>query len=144
MLSMIIEVCFVEATTDVAIYNKVGYDLIGKTIAESIANKKIENFKEDKEELNYSMHLFSQNWYLKTYPDVSKNEKYKNNPYKHYIDYGIKEGRKPLPPVPVEYNEGEYLELNSDVSQAVARCEYTSGIEHYLKYGFNEYRKINK
>ena len=146
MKAMIIEVCFVEATSDVALYNKLGHDLIGKTIAESIANKKIEIFKEDnnESELNYSMYLFSKNWYLKNYPDVAKNEKYKNNPYKHYIEYGIKEGRKPLPPVPVEYNEGEYLELNPDVAQSVARGQYSSGIEHYLKYGFNENRKINK
>ena len=47
-------------------------------------------------------------------------------------------------PVPVEYNEGEYLELNPDVDQAVKNGEYTSGIEHYLKYGFNENRKIHK
>ena len=99
---------------------------------------------EIKEELNYSMYLFSKNWYLTNYPDVAKSEKYKNNPYKHYIEYGIKEDRTPLPPVPVEYNEGEYLELNPDVAQAVARGEYTSGIDHYLKYGFNENRKINK
>ena len=146
MRAMIIEVCFVEATSDVALYNKLGHDLIGKIIAESIANKKIEIFKEDKNEseLNYSMHLFSKNWYLKKYSDVAKNEKYKINPYKHYIEYGIKEGRKPLPPVPPEYNEGEYLELNPDVAHAIARGEYTSGIDHYLKYGFNENRKIHK
>ena len=41
MLSMIIEVCFVEATGDVNLYNKLGYDLIAKTIAESIANNKV-------------------------------------------------------------------------------------------------------
>ena len=146
MKAMIIEVCFVEATSDVALYNKLGPDLIGKTIAESIANKKIENFKEEnnESELNYSMYVFSQNWYLKNYPDVAKNEKYKNNPYKHYIDYGIKEGRKPLPTVPPEYNEGEYLELNPDVAQAVKNGTFTSGIEHYLKYGFNENRKVHK
>ena len=145
--AMIIEVCFVESIVDVALYKKLGYDLIGKTIGYSIANKKIENFKEDnnnESELNYSMHVFSQNWYLKNYPDVAKNEKYKNNPYKHYIDYGIKEGRKPLPPVPPEYNERDYLELNPDVAQAVKNGIFTSGIEHYLKYGFNENRKIHK
>lgn len=146
MKAMIIEVCFVEATSDVALYNKLGHDLIGKSIAESIANKKIENFKEDnsESESNYSMHLFSKNWYLKKYPDVAKSEKYKNNPYKHYIEYGIKEGRKPLPPVPPEYNEGEYLELNHDVDVVVKTGYFTSGIEHYLKYGFNENRKIHK
>ena len=36
MKSMIVEVCFVEATEDVALYNKVGYDYIGKTIAERL------------------------------------------------------------------------------------------------------------
>ena len=41
MKAMIIEVCFVEATSDVALYNKLGSDLIGKTIAESIANNKV-------------------------------------------------------------------------------------------------------
>ena len=41
MKSMIIEVCFVEATDDVNLYNKLGYDLIGKTIAECIANNKV-------------------------------------------------------------------------------------------------------
>ena len=41
MKSMIIEVCFVEATEDVTLYKKLGPDTIGKTIAESIANKKV-------------------------------------------------------------------------------------------------------
>lgn len=31
---MIIEVCFVEATEDVALYKRLGYDAIGKNIAE--------------------------------------------------------------------------------------------------------------
>lgn len=37
--SMIVEVCFVEATEDVALYKKVGYDYIGKTIAEALVNR---------------------------------------------------------------------------------------------------------
>ena len=41
MKSMIIEVCFVEATEDVSLYKRLGHDTIGKTIAESIANKKV-------------------------------------------------------------------------------------------------------
>ena len=43
MKAMIIEVCFVEAIGDVVSYKEVGYDLIGKTIAESITNKNINN-----------------------------------------------------------------------------------------------------
>ena len=41
MKSMIIEVCFVEATEDVALYRRLGPDTVGKTIAEAIANKKV-------------------------------------------------------------------------------------------------------
>lgn len=42
MPSVIVEVCFVEATEDVALYKKLGSDKIGQVIAEAIANKKIE------------------------------------------------------------------------------------------------------
>ena len=41
MKSMIIEVCFVEATEDVTLYKRLGHDTIGKNIAEAIANKKV-------------------------------------------------------------------------------------------------------
>ncbi|MGL5649191.1 MAG: peptidoglycan-binding protein [Clostridium sp.] len=39
MNSMIVEVCFVEATKDVELYKKVGYDKIGFAIAEALAGK---------------------------------------------------------------------------------------------------------
>ena len=42
MASIIAEVCFVEATEDVALYRKLGADTIGKAIAEAISNKKVE------------------------------------------------------------------------------------------------------
>ena len=41
MKAMIIEVCFVESIADVGLYKKLGYDLIGKTIAETITNSNI-------------------------------------------------------------------------------------------------------
>ena len=149
MKSMIVETCFVEATEDVALYNKLGSDAIGKAIAEDIVNKKIdvkikENNKEDNEEMNYSMYLFSKNWYLKRYSDIAGNATYKNNPYKHYVDYGKKEGRLALPPIPGEYCEGDYLDLNPDIAAAVKKGTFVSGIDHYLQYGFCEGRKIYK
>ena len=39
--AMIIEVCFVNSKTDVEIYNKVGYDAIGKAIAQGLTGKTI-------------------------------------------------------------------------------------------------------
>lgn len=98
----------------------------------------------NKEEMNYSMYIFSKNWYLKKYPDVAANKTYKDNPYLHYEKYGKKEGRKPLPPIPVEYNEGAYLELNKDVEKAVEKGSFVSGIDHYMQYGFCENRRICK
>ena len=41
MKAMIVEVCFVEATEDVALYKRLGADAIGRKIAESLANKSI-------------------------------------------------------------------------------------------------------
>lgn len=41
MKAMIVEVCFCEATEDVALYNRLGADLIGKAIAEAITGKKV-------------------------------------------------------------------------------------------------------
>ena len=41
MKAMIIEVCFVDSTTDVELYRRVGYDAVGKAIAEGIVNQKV-------------------------------------------------------------------------------------------------------
>ena len=133
MTSVIVETCFVEATEDVALYKKLGPDTIGKTIAEAIANQKIVSSTtvENKEEVNRSMYVFSKNWYLYKYPDVANSE-YKDDPYTHYVKYGKSEGRLPLPPIPKEYNEGDYLELNPDIAAAVEKGIFSSGIEHYL------------
>lgn len=143
--AVIVETCFVEATEDVALYKKLGPDAIGKTIAEAIANQKIGSTVENKEEVNRSMYVFSSNWYLYKYPDVAKSG-YKDDPYIHYVKYGKKEGRLPLPPIPKEYNEGDYLELNPDIAAAVEKGSYSSGIEHYILYGWNpnEHRKVSK
>ena len=143
MTSVIVETCFVEATEDVALYKKLGSDAIGKTIAEAIANQKIGPTVEKKEEVNRNMYLFSKNWYLYKYPDVA-NSGYKDDPYTHYVKYGKSEGRLPIPPIPKEYNEGDYLELNPDIAAAVEKGTYSSGLHHYISYGFKENRKVSK
>ena len=100
------------------------------------------NIATTQHEENYSMYVFSKEWYLKRYEDIAKHPTYKDNPYKHYADFGVGEGRQPLPPIPQEYNEGAYLELNPDVAEAVKKGAYSSGLHHYLCWGFNEPRKI--
>ena len=143
MTSVIVETCFVEATEDVALYKRLGPDAIGKTIAEAIANQKIGPTVENKEEVNRSMYVFSSNWYLYKYPDVA-NSGYKDDPYTHYVKYGKSEGRLPIPPIPKEYKEADYLELNSDIAAAVEKGVYSSGLHHYISYGFKENRKVSK
>lgn len=54
MNAMIIETCFIEATEDVKLYNKLGYDKIGQTIAEAIANKKTQTVTNN---LNYKVKI---------------------------------------------------------------------------------------
>lgn len=143
MTSVIVETCFVEATEDVALYKKLGSDVIGKTIAEAIANQKIGPTVEKKEEVNRSMYVFSKNWYLYKYADVA-NSGYKDDPYTHYAKYGKSEGRLPIPPIPKEYKEADYLELNPDIAAAVEKGTYSSGLHHYISYGFKENRKVSK
>lgn len=48
MASIIVEVCFVEATEDVALYKRLGPDKIGQVIAEAISNKRVEVSNMDK------------------------------------------------------------------------------------------------
>lgn len=142
MPAILIEPLFVENTNDVSKYTA---DKVALAIAKGIDNNIITtNNKEVKEEMNYSMYLFSKNWYLKRYTDIASNATYKENPYKHYADYGKKEGRLALPPIPEEYCEGDYLDLNPDIAAAVKKGTFVSGIDHYLQNGFCENRKICK
>lgn len=53
MASIIVEVCFVEATEDVALYKRLGPDVIGKVIAEAISNKKINNAIKEEIKVDY-------------------------------------------------------------------------------------------
>ena len=135
------EICFCDSVSDKQLYDSLGVDKIAKAIVEGILNKTIKNKEENG--VNRSMYVFSKNWYLYKYPDVA-NSGYKDDPYTHYVKYGKKEGRLPLPPIPKEYNEGDYLELNQDVASAVEKGSYSSGIEHYISYGFKENRKVSK
>ena len=140
--AVLIEPLFVGNKGDVSKYSA---DKVAYAIAKGIDDRVSRTTTENKEEVNRSMYVFSKNWYLYKYPDVA-NSGYKDDPYTHYVKYGKKEGRLPLPPIPKEYNEGDYLELNPDIAAAVAKGTYSSGIEHYILYGWNpnEHRKVSK
>ena len=103
----------------------------------------INKFKEE----DYYMYLFSENWYLWKYNDVATvvKECKLASGYEHYIKYGREEGRQPVPPIPENFKEKDYLELNPDVEEAVNKGIYVSGAHHYLMYGFKEtFIKVSK
>lgn len=71
MKAMIIEVCFVEASEDIALYKKLGHDLIGKTIAEAITNKKISDTVETPKN-NNSIINKTDNWIKRLQEECNK------------------------------------------------------------------------
>lgn len=146
MPAILVEPLFVDNADDVSQYTSEKLALaIAKGIDSNITSTATTTKNNEvKEEMNYSMYVFSKEWYLKRYSDVAANAIYKENPYKHYVDYGKKEGRLALPPIPEEYCEGDYLDLNPDIAAAVKKGNFVSGMDHYLQYGFCEGRKICK
>ena len=139
--AILIEPLFVGNKGDVSKYSA---DKVAYAIAKGIDDRVSRTTTVEKnEEVNRNMYLFSKNWYLYKYPDVA-NSGYKDDPYTHYVKYGKSEGRLPIPPIPKEYNEGDYLELNPDIAVAVEKGTYSSGLHHYLIYGWKENRKVSK
>ena len=148
--AILIETCFCDTQSDVDLYNKLGAERVAKAIVEGILNKTVNISvvnKNEFEESDYPMHLFSESWYLYRYKDVAEAVKkgtFKSG-YEHYIKHGKNEGRLPVPPVPSDFCEGDYLDLNQDVKKAVDKGSYVSGVHHFMLYGFKEsHRKINK
>lgn len=139
--SMLIEVCFVD-TDDANKYLKIGHKAIAKAIVDGILGK-VEN--NDNNEEDFDMCVFSEKFYRENNKDVNdaiKKGIFKTG-YEHYVKHGRKEGRSALPPIPKEFCEGDYLELNRDVAKAL-NSEMNSGLAHYLQWGWAEKRRVNK
>ena len=72
--------------------------------------------------------LFDSNWYLEQNLDVKESDQ---DPIRHYLEHGYKEGRDPNP----TFDQSWYLQENQDVA--------VSGINplvHYIKFGKSEGR----
>ncbi|TVT30964.1 hypothetical protein [Marinobacter vinifirmus] len=82
-------------------------------------------------ELIRSSDLFDAEWYLETYADVAKSEKFADNPAAHYTLFGGFEGRKPCP----EFDSSFYLRTNADVAKLKV-----NPLAHYLRFGRDEGR----
>lgn len=75
--------------------------------------------------------LFDAEWYLETYPDVAKADKFSKEPAAHYTLFGGFEGRNPCP----EFNSAFYIATNADVAKAKV-----NPLAHYLRFGRDEGR----
>lgn len=78
--------------------------------------------------------LFDAEWYLETYPDVAKSEKFSLDPAAHYTLFGAFEGRKPCP----EFDSAFYIKSYEDVAKAGI-----NPLVHYLNFGRAEGRAIS-
>jgi len=77
---------------------------------------------------------FDNAFYLKLNPDVAQN--WSGSALEHYEVFGQHESRNPN----AGFNEGFYLQQNSDVNAAVLAGQFASGYAHFLAFGRFEHR----
>lgn len=84
---------------------------------------------------------FVEDYYREKNPDVvAVYGTSREGLYRHYIDYGKKEGRKPNA-YPDDWNEAYYLLNNPDVLANVnTGRSFVSGLHHYIIVGYKENR----
>lgn len=83
--------------------------------------------------------FFNREWYLQQNPDLAQAVRDGLiDPEQHFLEFGIAEGRSPLP----LFNEAFYLRSNPDVAAAV-QAGQVSAIQHFLAYGLLEPRAVN-
>ena len=79
--------------------------------------------------------LFDVEYYLEKNPDLADIFKTESELYKHWLEYGIAEGRIGSR----IFNAKYYLEKNPDLV-AVLGNDYKAAYQHYIDYGCSEYR----
>ena len=151
--SALVETCFISNQSDMITY-RAKFGAICSSMAKGIVEgfgmsyKENTTVKRSETKVDYKGEndMFNSEWYTYRYKDVADSKKYKDNPYQHYLDFGKKEKRQPIPPLPTNFVEADYRELNKDVDDAIKQGTFTSGAEHWLKYGWRpkENRKVCK
>lgn len=83
--------------------------------------------------------LFDADYYFYKYPDLQRAFGHNRDLlYKHYITYGIKEGRSASPIFDPKY----YLSSNGDVLQAFGN-NYEAAYNHFITFGYKENRETS-
>lgn len=144
MPAILVECCFIDSSQDMAKFNA---DVMASAIVKGITGRDVGITNSNVDNKKYvigvdsmGVRTFSSTYYAAKNPDVVAV--YGNNVYKHYVDYGKAEGRKPLPPIPKGFSEAGYLYNNPDVAKAVDDRKVVSALDHYYEWGWKENRKF--
>lgn len=93
------------------------------------------------QKLSLPKYVFDSQYYANANSDIKSAFGYDEQKLiKHFIDYGIKEGRASSPTFWVKY----YLEANNDVKAAYGKTNYQAAYEHFVNYGCKEYRRTSE
>lgn len=130
--AIILENFFVTSPKDVELYRALGPEKLARLIANAIDP----NIPTEKEEIKED---FNDEWYAKMNPDVVNAGM---DLYYHYKTFGKKEGRTPVPTLPVDWDEGLYLMANQDINKNVSKGGFVNGAAHWLAIGWKENRKL--
>lgn len=86
--------------------------------------------------LGVSRRVFDPAYYLATYPDVAASPTYGDKPLRHFLNHGVKEGRRPSR----DFDPSAYLAANPDVAAAVAKGKLPHAFYHWIVFGIGEGR----
>ena len=80
---------------------------------------------------------FDPDWYFETYLSREEGKENWTQPWRHYLDVGLRKGYSPS----AAFNEAWYVAFYADVREAVASGELLCGFHHYLMGGRAEGRE---
>ena len=128
---------FEDKTTEIAGTDKMNVD---EALTDSVDNLSEELLGAGQEKYVYDGVVYDSvydfNYYINKYPDIAAQ--YGSNPdgaLKHFVDYGMKEGRQ----ASEEFNVNYYKNRYSDLRQAYGN-DKVKYYKHYIQYGAKEHR----
>ena len=80
--------------------------------------------------------VFDADYYLYANPDLKSFAGHPGKLYRHFLEFGVKEGRKSSP----IFDIACYLNNNSDLLKAYGEKNYFSALRHFMSFGYKEIR----
>lgn len=139
-INVLVECFFCDDQDDYMLYQKVGYDALGKAIAEGIVGHEIGAVVKSGQYVSNGVDygkVFNPTYYSLHNSDVAKAANGDTKKlFEHFIAFGMKEGRQ----ASADFNVQVYKERYSDLKQAFGN-NLPKYYEHYCVFGANEGRK---